>query len=125
MTRNTRQRAAIRRVFVTAERPLTPQEVLSAAKAGAPRLGIATVYRTIKALAEQGEICMVELPGEPPRYELAGKAHHHFFHCSECGHAYVVDGCVGDFELITPEGFVLERHEIVLYGKCSKCADMG
>lgn len=86
-------------------------------------LGIATVYRNIRALEEQGWIVPVELPGEPPRYEVAGKAHHHHFHCRACDRVYEVPDCPADFTDITPSGFVLEEHEFVLYGRCADCAN--
>ena len=83
---------------------------------------MATVYRTIRSLEELGEIVPVELPGEPDRYEMAGKAHHHHFICDTCGKAFDVDACPGDLAHMTPEGFRLIRHEITLYGHCSDCA---
>ncbi|MFM7507657.1 MAG: transcriptional repressor, partial [Rubrivivax sp.] len=52
MERNTRQRTAIRDALQRARRPLLPQEVLLAAQAQAPRLGLATVYRNLKTLVE-------------------------------------------------------------------------
>ena len=47
MERETRQRRAIRHVIEEAGRPLSPHEVLKGAQVY-PRLGIATVYRTLK-----------------------------------------------------------------------------
>ena len=54
MERNTRQRSAIRDAIAQAQRPLLPQEVLEAARTEVPGLGIATVYRNLKALVEEG-----------------------------------------------------------------------
>ncbi len=47
----------------------------------APTLGIATVYRSLKALAKDGRVVSVEIPGQMPRYERADKGHHHHFLC--------------------------------------------
>src|SRR6185436_16259908 len=69
MKRDTQQRRAIRRTIEDNGRPLSPKEVLDSARGHCPGLGIATVYRTIKALAEEGSLAQVDLPGEPPRYE--------------------------------------------------------
>ena len=44
MERSTRQRTAIRETLAEAGRPLSPQEILTAAHAQVPGLGIATVY---------------------------------------------------------------------------------
>ena len=121
MERNTRQREAIRQVFDDTDRPLGPHEVLDAAQAYVPALGIATVYRNLKGLVEEGHLQLVELPGESPRYERTGKHHHHHFHCRHCGRVYEVHGCPGDLRHLLPPGFVLDEHEVVLYGRCAAC----
>lgn len=121
MERRTRQRDAIRRVFEEAGRPLGPSEVLDAGRAHVRGLGIATVYRTIASLVEAQWLTPVELPGEPPRYEVAGQAHHHHFRCRACTRVFEIHGCPGSLEQLMPAGFRLERHEVVLYGVCESC----
>lgn len=120
--RETQQRRAIREAFTRTRRPLAPQEVLEAAHEDAPTLGIATVYRNVKALVEEGWLKAVELPGDAPRYELADMGHHHHFHCNVCGKVFDIEGCVGHLSSIVPKGFKLERHDITLYGRCPACA---
>ncbi|MFN9975666.1 MAG: Fur family transcriptional regulator, partial [Phycisphaerae bacterium] len=71
MDRHTSQRIAIEASLRSAQRPLSPAEILDAAKPDAPTINLATVYRTLKRLIESGLIRPVELPGEPSRYELA------------------------------------------------------
>jgi Fur family ferric uptake transcriptional regulator len=122
MERNTRQRAAIERVFSEAERPLDPQEVLMAAQQFVPQLGIATVYRALKSLTDEGRVVSVALPGEQLRYESAGLEHHHHFQCRRCQRVFELAGCAGDFSGLTPPGFQLQSHEVVLYGHCDSCA---
>lgn len=125
MDRSTRQRDAIRALFTPEGRPLTPKEIQEAADRDAPGVSIATVYRTVKALEDLGEIVKVELPGEPPRYELAGKDHHHHFHCESCGRAFDLHGCPGGLSKLAPPGFRVARHEITLFGTCDRCAKAG
>jgi Fur family transcriptional regulator, ferric uptake regulator len=120
--RDTQQRRAIRRAIEDAGRPLSPHEVLDSARVHAPRLGIATVYRTLKALVADEALTQVELPGEPPRYEATGKRHHHHFHCRACDRVYELEGCPEGLRSLTPAGFALESHEVVLYGRCAACA---
>jgi Fur family transcriptional regulator, ferric uptake regulator len=122
MQRETRQRRAIREAFSEAGHPLSPREILESAQTRVAGLGIATVYRNIRVLQEEGEIVAVELPGEAPRYEQAGKDHHHHFHCRQCDRVYEVEGCPGNLRSVTPDGFQLENHEFVLYGLCDLCA---
>ncbi|HYV97851.1 MAG TPA: transcriptional repressor [Gemmatimonadaceae bacterium] len=122
MERQTRQRTAIERVFSETPRPLDPQEVLTAARRYVPRTGIATVYRAIRALMDEGRVVPVSLPGDNTRYEPAGRDHHHHFQCRRCHKVYELEGCAGDFTTLTPPGFRLEDHEVVLYGRCASCA---
>lgn len=121
MQRDTQQRRAIRKALKDAGHPLSPQELLTLAQEHAESLGIATVYRNLRTLQEDGWLEAVELPGEPARYEVAGKGHHHHFHCRDCDRVYEVEGCPGNLLEVTPQGFQLENHEFVLYGLCDTC----
>ena len=121
MERRTRQRDAIRQAFVQAGRPLSTGEVLEAARKDVSGLGIATVYRTIKALMEEDWLDPVELPAEPPRYGPRGKGHHHHFRCVVCDKVYDVAGCPGPFKKLLPRNFRLEGHDLTLYGRCAAC----
>src|SRR3954463_2966243 len=96
-SRQTRQRQAIRDAIGDAGNPLSPREILEHAQSRVTGIGMATVYRTLKLLADAGVVQAVEIPGEPARYELAGKDHHHHFYCNSCGKVFEVEGCVGDF----------------------------
>ncbi len=121
MQRDTAQRRAIRKVFSAQNRPLTPQEILDSAQQFVPRMGLATVYRTLKSLTESKDLSVVDVPGEPQRYELSGKGHHHHFSCRACGRMFEMDGCPGDLQNLVPRGFVMEDHEVFIYGRCREC----
>ncbi|WP_337843771.1 transcriptional repressor [Thermus sp.] len=121
MERSTRQRRAIREAFLEAGRPLSPQEVLDLARRRVPTLGLATVYRNLKALVEEGFLAPVHLPGEPPRYEPAGQGHHHHFYCRACGRVFELPGCALEAEGLLPPGFRPEGHEVTVYGRCPDC----
>jgi len=123
-TRRTKQQQSIREVLAEAGRPMSVQEVFEAALDAVPTIGLSTVYRTIRRLAEQGEIAAVAVPGQPDRYELADVAatHHHHFHCTACDRVFDVRGCVGGLDRMLPPGFQLRGHELTLSGVCSGCA---
>lgn len=125
MERNTRQRASIRDAIAAAARPLLPQEVLDAAQSNVPGLGIATVYRNLKSLTEDGTLKEVKLPGENARYEIAGHSHHHHFQCLQCHKVFDVHACPGDLSGIAPEGFKVKEHDLTLYGDCKDCNQTG
>jgi Fur family ferric uptake transcriptional regulator len=126
MERSTRQRTAIRTAIEAAARPLTPQEILSAVRESVPEIGIATIYRNLKLLLDEGTIEAVNLPGGNARYEMHHPAHHHHhhFHCSHCDRVFDVQGCPGSMDNLAPDGFLIERHEITLYGLCADCAKL-
>lgn len=120
--RSTPQRRAIRNAIDHAGRPLDAHEVLAAAQDDADKLGLATVYRTLKLGVEEGWLTPVDLPNAPTRYEMAGKKHHHHFECRSCSKVFEVHGCPGNLKPLIPDGFTLEDHEVILYGLCKECA---
>ena len=71
---------------------------------------------------EAGEIAQVTLPGDSARYEPARQAHHHHFQCTRCQRVFDVHHCPGDMAQLAPAGFLVERHELTLYGCCQDCA---
>ncbi|MBX3361662.1 MAG: transcriptional repressor [Phycisphaeraceae bacterium] len=121
--RSTRQRGAILRTLERSGRPLSAAEVLTLARTEVPGLGLATVYRTIDSLVASGAIACVEIPGKSPRFEIAGKDHHHHFLCKACHKVFEVHGCPGNIDAHVPRGFVLEGHELTLFGLCGTCAE--
>jgi Fur family ferric uptake transcriptional regulator len=122
MERDTQQRRAIRQVFVEIDRPMTPTEVLESAKRYVATMGMATVYRNLKLLTGEGWLSSVELPGEPDRYERAGKGHHHHFICTSCEQAFDVEACATDVRSMVPRGFEVTSHHMTLYGACADCS---
>lgn len=125
MTRKTEQRRAIKRVFESASRPLTPQEVLTAAQCEIGGLGIATVYRNLKFFFESGYLCKVELANEPARYERSDLAHHHHFFCRACDRVYDLPGCAGPLEHLVPANFSVIDHDVTFFGFCAACEAVG
>ncbi|MCC6774019.1 MAG: transcriptional repressor [Gemmatimonadaceae bacterium] len=120
--RATRQRLAVRRALELSRTPLRAQDVHAQATATAPGIGLATVYRALKSLIQSGDVVPVELPGDTPRYELAHHDHHHHFSCRACGQVFEVEGCPGDLATLAPQGFAVDGHELVLYGRCAGCS---
>lgn len=120
--RNTRQREAVQKALAEAPGPLSVQEILLAAGEEA-RLGIATVYRTLRLLEEAKAIHPVALPDGEIRWEASDRGHHHHFHCRICSRVLDLEGCpLHLHEGTVPSGFVVERHEVTLVGICPSCA---
>ena len=120
MPRPPRHHAAIRTLIADAPGPLSAEEVREALSDTG--VGQATVYRALKAAAEDGTLKAVDLPTGPTRYEPADRPHHHHFHCDACGRVYDLPGCPGGLRALLPDGFTLDRHEVLLFGHCEACA---
>lgn len=121
VSRATPQKRVIRKVIEDTQRPLTVDEILMLARKKLNTLGLATIYRAVNAGVEEGWLRAVQLPGSGLHYEPVGRGHHHFFHCRNCSRVFNVDGCLGPWDKLTPKGFKLEDHEVVLYGLCKQC----
>ena len=92
--------------------------------AGLPRVGRATVFRTVKLLLEQEVICQLPLEDGTVRYQPSRGGHHHHLTCRDGG--LVVDFADRDLDdRITASadraGFALESHSVELYGLCREC----
>ncbi|HRD68132.1 MAG TPA: transcriptional repressor [Candidatus Competibacter sp.] len=123
MSYSTRQREVILNILRHAGQPLTAQDIRERASRDSAGIGLATVYRALKTFMTRGDVTQVEIPGSPPCYEPTDRGHHHHFICQHCRRVFDLPGCVGDLEVLAPPDFQVERHEIVLYGLCSTCAE--
>lgn len=122
MRRNTAQRTAIEKVFEQHERPLGVDEVLVYGRKHVASLNKATVYRNLKILIDDGWLKRVSHPFLGALYERSGKGHHHHFHCRKCNRAFELPDCTLREEEAAPDGFLVEDHEIFLFGVCPSCA---
>jgi Fur family ferric uptake transcriptional regulator len=119
--RSTRQKRAIEAVLGRHANPLTAPEILNLALKEVPTLGLATVYRSLKALIRDGRVVSVGIPGQMPRYERSDKGHHHHFVCRLCGGVFELQKCLAGIQKMAPPRFHVEDHEIILYGACETC----
>lgn len=117
----TKQRKAITEAIQHAPGPLRPNEIQAIACNDVPRLGIATVYRTINMLLDSDEIQAVPIAANDVRYESTGRGHHHHFLCRVCNTVFDMHGCAGHMNKMLPKGFEMDDHEILIRGKCAAC----
>ena len=119
--RRTSQGSAITKVVRDATGPLRPLEILELASRIVPTLGIATVYRQLRRLQDAGQVRAVDLGVNDVRYEPTDRGHHHHFLCSECEEAFDIHGCAEGISEMVPPGFMVQTHEITIYGQCEEC----
>lgn len=121
--RKTSQRDAIEQVFRSENRPLGVEEVLIKGRKIVKSLNQATVYRNLKLLVENGWLKQVSHPVLGILYEQTGMEHHHHFYCRICDRVFDLPGCLLSDIKATPEGFVMEKHDIFLSGTCPSCTE--
>ena len=124
MARSTRQRQAVQEILDAADGPLLPEDILQRARPLCPSIGAATVYRTLRALREQGAIQEVVTPDQRVRFENVAP-HHHHFQCRACSRVFDLPGCrhaETPLGARLPQGFRVEQHEVLLLGVCATCA---
>lgn len=62
----------------------TAEEVYAHVKSIDPKVGIATIYRHLSSLVEQGHLREISLEKQGVRYDLIDEEHYHFI-CTACG----------------------------------------
>lgn len=121
--RNTRQREILQQLFAKAPGPLGVKRLLELAQAEIGKIGIATVYRTVRLLEESKDIRPVTLPDGEIQWESSDRGHHHHFMCRKCSTVTDFAGCpVHVHTESIPKGFVVEAHELTLVGVCGNCS---
>jgi Fur family ferric uptake transcriptional regulator len=103
----------------------TAQELYDILRLGGGRVGLTTVYRTLQALADEGEVDVVrKADGEAMYRRCARREHHHHLVCRSCGKSFEVEG--SEVESWTARvsrrhGFTSVSHTIELSGLCARC----
>jgi Fur family transcriptional regulator, ferric uptake regulator len=123
--RSTDQRRLIVETFFRAPSHVSIEELLRDVRALDPKVGYATVYRTLKLMAESGIAYEREFGDGLTRYELAdGGAHHDHLICDQCGQ--ITEFAEPKIEKLQDQvaaryGFELRSHKHELYGLCPAC----
>ena len=122
--RPTQQRLALLAELMGERDDVTAQELHERLRARGERLGLATVYRTLRLLAEAEIVdALSHRPGELC-YRWCGDEHHHHLVCSECHRVVELVGCRLDpwLEQVSREhGFVATGHRLEVSGLCGEC----
>jgi Fur family ferric uptake transcriptional regulator len=81
--RHTQQREVILQELCVLTSHPTADELFQIVRRRLPRISLATVYRNLQLLAEQGVIARLELPGQPQRFDGMAARHTHI-RCLHC-----------------------------------------
>jgi Fur family ferric uptake transcriptional regulator len=122
--KSTAQRDTIAHVFFASQRHISVEELYNEVRRQNPRVGYATVYRTMKLLTECGLAVERHFRDGAARYESAQKRHHDHMICESCGK--IVEFEEERIEALQDQiakrlGFRITGHKMELYGLCRDC----
>jgi Fur family ferric uptake transcriptional regulator len=121
--RPTPQRMAIIAALDGKDRPVTAQDLHEEVR-DPEGIGLATVYRTLRALADAGTAEAFSPEGGEVAYKLCEDAHHHHLICESCGQVTTIPSCeVEDWASAVGRrrGFRVTGHRADVYGICATC----
>lgn len=123
--KSTSQRDTILRTFVDAGQHLSAEELYARVKKNHPGIGYATVYRTLKLLAEAGMAEERRFEDGFTRYEFkATEGHHDHLICTRCGQIIEFENErieTLQADVARRKGFLVQSHKLEIYGLCNHC----
>ncbi|MGH7963237.1 MAG: Fur family transcriptional regulator [Candidatus Binatia bacterium] len=123
----TAQREDIAQVFFSIKRHISVEELYGEVRRVNPRVGYATVYRTLKLLKECGLAAERHFADGQARFEnLEAERHHDHLICERCGR--IVEFVQPQIEQLQEKvaerfGFVATNHKMEIYGICQECRE--
>lgn len=109
------------------ERHLCSEEIFDKVKKEYPKIGLATVYRTLQLFEKLGLVHHILLDDGCMRFQLINsqEKHHHLI-CEICSEVIDVDKDllqVFEQKLLSELGFTVTDQKVQFFGKCKKCTD--
>jgi Fur family transcriptional regulator, ferric uptake regulator len=124
--RPTRQRAAIAVALTGSAEFRSAQEIHADLERAGTRVGLATVYRNLQAMAGDGEVDVIRTDdGEAVYRACSTDHHHHHVVCRSCGLAVEVTGDAVERwaeAVAAAHGFTQVRHTVEMDGLCAACS---
>ena len=125
--RVTRQRTAVAGALTAVDDFRSAQQLHEYLRAHGDSIGLATVYRTLQALAEAGQVDMLRTAdGESLYRRCERREHHHHLVCRSCGATVEIDGPSVESwasQVGAAHGFTDIEHTIELFGTCQACRE--
>jgi Fur family ferric uptake transcriptional regulator len=123
--RTTRQRTAVAAVLGDLDDFRSAQELHDLLRHGGTSVGLTTVYRTLQALADTGEVDVLRRADGETVYRRCSARHHHHLVCRRCGRTVEVEGVAVEQwaeDVATAHGFRDVSHTLEITGVCASCA---
>ena len=122
--RATRQRAAIAELLDELTDFRSAQEIHEELRRRGDGIGLTTVYRTLQALADAGEIDVLRIDSGEAVYRRCSRNHHHHLVCRSCGRTVEVEGPAVEKwaeRVAVAHGFAEVSHTVEILGVCAAC----
>ena len=122
--RPTRQRAVVFEELAREPNDVTAIQLYERLRARGENVSLATVYRTLALLSEQGAVDTLTHHAGELCYRLCGDEHHHHLVCTECHRVVELAGCDLDAWVkrsAKQHGFSATSHQVEIAGVCSSC----
>lgn len=123
--RSTKQRAAVLAALAEVDDFRSTQELHDYLRRRGDAVGLTTVYRTLQALAEAGEVDVIVREDGESVYRQCSSTHHHHLVCRDCGRTVEVEGPAVErwaTRVAEDHGFTDVSHTLEIFGVCSSCA---
>ncbi|MET0741690.1 MAG: Fur family transcriptional regulator [Candidatus Nanopelagicales bacterium] len=127
--RATKQRTAVVGLLERVDDFRSAQDLYEMLRRRKASIGLTTVYRTLQALAESGDVDVLRTDDGESLYRLCrgGRQHHHHMHlvCRRCGRAVEVEGPEVEqwaHRLAEEHGWSDVSHNVEIFGTCEECA---
>jgi len=124
MKRNTKQREEVWQALEQRPDFVSAQELHQSLREQGSTIGLATVYRTLNALAEEGSADALSLEGEN-LYRACSPGHHHHLICRACGQTTEIEASAVEAwakRVASDHGFSDPQHIVDIFGTCPSCA---
>ena len=121
-TRMTHQRRMILQKIEELPSHVSAELVYDQLKVTMPELSLSTVYRNLKALADEGKVSVSDL-GSGLVYEKVQPVPHHHLVCLSCKRVVQLDHARVQpfFAQIEQTGFQVATNHLCIYGYCEDC----
>ena len=123
--RPTRQRAAVSAVLAEVDDFRTAQELHELLRRRGESVGLTTVYRTLQALVDAGEVDVLRTDDGEAAYRRCSGQHHHHLVCRRCGRTVEVEQPALErwaAQVAAEHGFTEITHTLEIFGVCPDCA---
>ncbi|WP_141015502.1 Fur family transcriptional regulator [Nocardioides sambongensis] len=122
--RPTRQRRAITDTLERTDDFQSAQEIHDVLRHAGEKVGLATVYRTLQAMVESGEVDVLQSEAGEATYRRCSPEHHHHLVCRECGRTVELTAPAVEKwarSVAAEHDFAEVSHTLELFGLCADC----